>query len=157
MPTEFIIAISIVLSIYTFIIIYKGFVMIPKDKIGIIEKFGAFHKIVEPGMHFIFPLRDRVKIMSLDDKITYNQTIDLSSNVTYVANLEVYYHVDQIKKFAYGRAPDQILSRIQKHIKDHYIHNEANIDEEILMEDIINDMVKTHEIWGITIQEVKFL
>ena len=55
-----------------FLFVFFGIVIISQQRVAIIERFGKFHKIAQPGLNFIIPIIDRVagqlnlKIKQLD-------------------------------------------------------------------------------------------
>jgi regulator of protease activity HflC (stomatin/prohibitin superfamily) len=150
MPTRYYVAISIVLFIYTMVFLFKGFIVIPNNKVGVLEKLGAFKKILMPGIHFIFPFRDRVKMLSLKDVIKVNQIIQIDETKAYDVDIQIHYDVKDVKVFAYSKAPDQIISRIKLSLVE-YTH-------ELDMKDTLNEaLLGPHERWGIDINGIEII
>jgi regulator of protease activity HflC (stomatin/prohibitin superfamily) len=38
----------------------QGFAIVPQQSAYVIERFGKFHQILEPGLHFLIPFVDRI-------------------------------------------------------------------------------------------------
>ncbi|MBQ6522280.1 MAG: SPFH domain-containing protein [Atopobiaceae bacterium] len=75
---------------------YQGvFYVIQQQHVGVIERLGKFHKIVNPGFHVRIPIVDRVRDVSLmteDEHITFDAKTE--DNVTIELDVSVQYHVD---------------------------------------------------------------
>ena len=75
---------------------YQGiFYVIQQQHVGVIERLGKFHSIVNPGFHVRIPIVDRVRDVSLmteDEHITFDAKTE--DNVTIELDVSVQYHVD---------------------------------------------------------------
>lgn len=75
---------------------YQGiFYIIQQQHVGVIERLGKFHTIVQPGFHVRIPIVDRVRDVSLmteDEHITFDAKTE--DNVTIELDVSVQYHVD---------------------------------------------------------------
>lgn len=75
---------------------YQGvFYVIQQQHVGVIERLGKFHQVVEPGFHVRIPLIDRVRdvnLMTEDEHITFDAKTE--DNVTIELDVSVQYHVD---------------------------------------------------------------
>lgn len=75
---------------------YQGiFYVIQQQHVGVIERLGKFHAIVNPGFHVRIPIVDRVRDVSLmteDEHITFDAKTE--DNVTIELDVSVQYHVD---------------------------------------------------------------
>ncbi len=75
---------------------YQGiFYIIQQQHVGVIERLGKFHAIVNPGFHMRVPIVDRVRDVSLmteDEHITFDAKTE--DNVTIELDVSVQYHVD---------------------------------------------------------------
>lgn len=75
---------------------YQGiFYIIQQQHVGVIERLGKFHTIVQSGFHVRIPIVDRVRDVSLmteDEHITFDAKTE--DNVTIELDVSVQYHVD---------------------------------------------------------------
>ena len=75
---------------------YQGiFYIIQQQHVGVVERLGKFHTIVNPGFHARIPIVDRVRDVSLmteDEHITFDAKTQ--DNVTIELDVSVQYHVD---------------------------------------------------------------
>ncbi len=61
--------IGLILWVLAIILIIKAIVRINQYEKGILERFGKFRKILEPGWHFIVPFIEDVKIVDMRERV----------------------------------------------------------------------------------------
>ena len=49
-----------VLLIFAIIFIYKSVQVVPQQDAWVVERFGKFHTVLQPGLNFIIPLIDKI-------------------------------------------------------------------------------------------------
>ena len=86
----------IVVAVLAVIILFVGIYVVPQQSVFIIERFGKFHRLADPGIHVKIPLVDRIatkvsmRIHQMDQSVT-TKTVD---NVFVNLNVSVQYRVD---------------------------------------------------------------
>ena len=99
-----IIAISAVLLIILILVI-SGIKIVPQAKAYVIERFGAYDKTWQTGLHFLIPIVERVaKIVSLKEQVAdfAPQPVITKDNVTMQIDTVVFYQITDAKLYAYG-------------------------------------------------------
>ena len=96
---------AIVLIVFAFIFAMKSFMVIPQQTAFVIERFGKFHKILNPGLNFIIPFIDRVaykhslKEIPLD---TPSQVCITRDNTQLSVDGVLYFQVTDPQRASYG-------------------------------------------------------
>ena len=96
---------AIVLIVFAFIFAMKSFMVIPQQTAFVIERFGKFHKILNPGSNFIIPFIDRVaykhslKEIPLD---TPSQVCITRDNTQLSVDGVLYFQVTDPQRASYG-------------------------------------------------------
>ncbi len=96
---------AIVLIIFAFIFAMKSFMVIPQQTAFVIERFGKFHKVLNPGLNFIIPFIDRVaykhslKEIPLD---TPSQVCITRDNTQLSVDGVLYFQVTDPQRASYG-------------------------------------------------------
>eukprot|EP00741_Cyanophora_paradoxa_P005480 tig00000889_g5312.t1 len=82
-----------------------GIRIVPQQSAYLIERFGRFHRTLEPGLHFLIPLVDRIAyIHSLKEEAVpvQKQTAITHDNVTLEIDGVLYYRITDPVKASYG-------------------------------------------------------
>ncbi len=96
---------ALVLIVIAIIFAMQAFKVIPQQSAWIIERFGKFHKVLNPGLNFIIPFIDRVaykhslKEIPLD---TPSQICITSDNTQLSVDGVIYFQVTDPQKASYG-------------------------------------------------------
>lgn len=81
------------------------FTIVPEKSIKILERFGKYHKTLEPGLNFFIPFLDRVSywITQKEDAINIdNQSAITKDNVALQIDGVVFFKITDPYKAAYG-------------------------------------------------------
>lgn len=134
-----------------------GVVVVPQQIAWIVERFGRFHKVLEPGIHLLIPLVDRVSYMhSLkEDTIPIpNQQAITKDNVTISIDGVLYLRVVDPHQASYGvsdptfavmqLAQTSMRSEIGKMTLDKTFEERESLNQAIVT--VINEAAQA---WGI--------
>ena len=162
MPTEVMITVGVILAILCLVII-TNVKVVPQATTKIIERFGAYHKTWETGIHLKVPFIDRVaKTISLKEKVAdfAPQAVITKDNVTMQIDTVVFYQIVDPKLYTYGiERPILAIENLSATTLRNII-GELELDQTLTSRDIIN--TKMREIlddetdrWGIKVNRVE--
>ena len=83
----------------------QGIRIVPQQSAWLIERFGKFHTVLEPGLHFLIPFVDRISYVHSLKEIALpipNQTAITKDNVTIQIDGVLYVKVVNPKDASYG-------------------------------------------------------
>ncbi|KAK4535280.1 hypothetical protein CDCA_CDCA04G1305 [Cyanidium caldarium] len=86
-------------------LVHFGLIIVPQQHAYIVQRFGRFHRVLDPGLHFLIPLVDKVAFThSLkEEAIPINsQTAITRDNVTIAIDGVLYARVVDAAKASYG-------------------------------------------------------
>ncbi|MEN2997989.1 MAG: SPFH domain-containing protein [Brevinematia bacterium] len=145
------------------VVVMSGLKTVPQGYNYIVERFGRFHRVLQPGLNLIFPILDQVhhRINMMEQVLDLpKQTIITKDNATVEVDAVVFYKVVDPKRAAYGvvnlsRAIEQLTmtnlrSIMGKLTLDESLSSRAQINEELGRElDLATDE------WGTKITRVE--
>ncbi len=157
-----IIAIAVVVLL-VLIFLGKGVKVVRQTEKFIIERFGAYHKTLDVGIHFIWPIIDRVaKKVNMKEQVRdYDpQSVITKDNVTMQIDTVIFFQITDAKLYIYGvENPSAAIENLSATTLRNII-GELDLDETLTSRDIIN--VKMREIlddatdaWGIKVNRVE--
>lgn len=85
--------------------LHIGVVVVPQQIAWVVERFGRFHKILDPGLHFLIPIVDRISyVHSLKEEAIAipNQQAITKDNVTISIDGVLYLRIMDPYQAAYG-------------------------------------------------------
>ena len=157
-----IIAISSVLLIILILII-SGIKIVPQAKAYVIERFGAYDKTWQTGLHFVIPIVERVaKIVSLKEQVAdfAPQPVITKDNVTMQIDTVVFYQITDAKLYAYGvERPLMAIENLTATTLRNII-GDLELDNTLTSRDTINAKIRSildeaTDPWGIKITRVE--
>ena len=138
----------IVVAVLAVIILFVGIYVVPQQSVFIIERFGKFHRLADPGIHVKIPLVDRIatkvsmRIHQMDQSVT-TKTVD---NVFVNLNVSVQYRVDDKNIAASFYELSSPETQIRAYVEDN-IRNAVptlTLDDAFVQKDkIANDVQET--------------
>lgn len=157
-----IIAISAVLLV-VLILIISGIKIVPQAKAYVIERFGAYDKTWQTGLHFLIPIIERVaKIVSLKEQVAdfAPQPVITKDNVTMQIDTVVFYQITDAKLYAYGvERPLMAIENLTATTLRNII-GDLELDNTLTSRDTINAKIRSildeaTDPWGIKITRVE--
>ena len=156
------IAIAVIVLI-ALIALISGIKIVPQSKAYVIERFGAYEKTWETGIHILIPLIERVaKQVSLKEQVADfdPQPVITKDNVTMQIDTVVFFQITDPKLFAYGvenpiRAIENLTATTLRNII-----GEMELDHTLTSRDTINAKIRSildeaTDPWGIKINRVE--
>ncbi len=162
MPVEVIITLGIILAIL-FLIIITNVKVVPQATTKIIERFGAYHKTWDTGIHIKVPFIDRVaKTISLKEKVAdfAPQAVITKDNVTMQIDTVVFYQIVDPKLYTYGiERPILAIENLSATTLRNII-GDLELDQTLTSRDIINTKMRAildeaTDPWGIKVNRVE--
>jgi regulator of protease activity HflC (stomatin/prohibitin superfamily) len=141
------------------IIVYNLILIVPMREVCVIERLGKFRMVLEPGMHFLIPVFDRV---AYRHEIR-EQCIDIPSqgcisrdNIQIAVDGLVYIKVMDGRKASYGigdyhRAAINLAQTTMRSEVGKLTFSELISERESLNETIVTEIDKASEPWGIKV------
>ncbi len=157
------IIVLIVLLVLALIMLAKSVTVIHQAEKGIVERFGRFKEILDPGLKFIIPFMD-----SLSARVDLRETVlDIApqpvitkDNVTVTVDAVVYYFVTDAKAVRYEVAnfSNAVSKLAQTNIRN--VVGEMSLDETLTSRERINAALTTTldeatDKWGVKVTRVE--
>ncbi len=152
-----------VIAIIVIIALISGIKIVPQAKAYVIERFGAYEKTWETGLHVLIPLIERVsKQVSLKEQVADfdPQPVITKDNVTMQIDTVVFFQITDPKLFAYGvenpiRAIENLTATTLRNII-----GDMELDHTLTSRDTINAKIRSildeaTDPWGIKINRVE--
>ena len=141
----------------------SGIKIVPQAKAYVIERFGAYEKTWETGLHILIPFIERVaKQVSLKEQVADfdPQPVITKDNVTMQIDTVVFFQITDPKLFAYGvenpiRAIENLTATTLRNII-----GDMELDHTLTSRDTINAKIRSildeaTDPWGIKINRVE--
>jgi len=153
----------VVVVLLVLIFLGRGVKVVRQTEKLIIERFGAYHKTLDVGIHFIWPIIDKVaKKVNMKEQVRdYDpQSVITKDNVTMQIDTVIFFQITDAKLYVYGvENPGAAIENLSATTLRNII-GELDLDETLTSRDIIN--VKMREIlddatdaWGIKVNRVE--
>lgn len=157
------IAVIVILVLLFIITLAKSLKIIHQAERGIIERFGRFKEVLEPGLRFIIPFIDAL-VARIDMRETVldvePQPVITNDNVTVTVDAVVYYYVTDAKAVKYEVANFYIaVSKLaQTNLRN--LIGEMSLDETLTSRERINAALRTTldeatDKWGVKVTRVE--
>jgi regulator of protease activity HflC (stomatin/prohibitin superfamily) len=152
----------LVLGLFLLLLLLLGVKIIRPYEKGLVERLGKFNRILDPGVHFIIPLMERVKKVDMREHVVDvpPQEVICKDNVVVTVDAVVYYQVIDPIKAVYNVS--NFLMAIVKLAQTNLraIIGEMELDETLSGRDIINarlreELDKITDRWGVKITRVE--
>lgn len=151
------------LLIVIIVVIVLGIKIIPQSEAKVIERLGAYNNTLQTGVHYVFPIIDRVvATVSLKEKVKdfAPQPVITKDNVTMQIDTVVYFQITDPKLYTYGvENPINAIENLTATTLRNII-GELELDETLTSRDIINTKMRSildeaTDPWGIKVNRVE--
>ena len=98
------IAVWVFILILVVVTLYAGVKAVPQGQIWTVERFGAFTRMLQPGLNFVLPFIDRVgSRLNVQEQVVEipEQSVITRDNATVAVDGVIYYRVMEAEKAAY--------------------------------------------------------
>lgn len=155
--------ILIVIAVIAFLIVITNVKIVPQATTKIIERFGAYQKTWDTGIHLKAPFIDRVaKTISLKEKVAdfAPQAVITKDNVTMQIDTVVFYQIVDPKLYTYGiERPITAIENLSATTLRNII-GDLELDQTLTSRDIINTKMRAildeaTDPWGIKVNRVE--
>lgn len=153
----------LIVALLLIILIISSIKIVPQTKAYVIERLGAYNRTAETGIHFIWPIIERVaKIASLKEQVVDfdPQPVITKDNVTMQIDTVVFYQITDAKLYAYGvESPILAIENLTATTLRNII-GDLELDQTLTSRDTINAKVRSildeaTDPWGIKINRVE--
>ena len=128
------------------LLIFGGIVIVPQAKVYVVERFGAYYKTLEVGIHFRIPFVDRIsnKISIKERVVDFNpQPVITKDNVTMMIDTVVFFQITDPKLYVYGvEKPILAIENLSVTTLRNII-GELELDETLTSRDIVNGKMRS--------------
>ena len=161
MEVSFIIGIAVL--IFLLILIISCIKIVPQANIFVIERFGAFYKAWNTGIHFLVPSMDRVaKKVSIKEQVVdfKPQAVITKDNVTMQIDTVVFFQITNAIQYTYGvERPIAAIENLTSTTLRNII-GELELDATLTSRDLINTKITdaldhATDRWGIKVIRVE--
>ena len=161
MEVSFIIGIAVL--IFLLILIISCIKIVPQANIFVIERFGAFYKAWNTGIHFLVPFMDRVaKKVSIKEQVVdfEPQAVITKDNVTMQIDTVVFFQITNAIQYTYGvERPIAAIENLTSTTLRNII-GELELDATLTSRDLINTKITdaldhATDRWGIKVIRVE--
>ena len=151
------------LLIVIIVVIVLGIKIIPQSEAKVIERLGAYNNTLQTGVHYVFPIIDRVAAtVSLKEKVKdfAPQPVITKDNVTMQIDTVVYFQITDPKLYTYGvENPINAIENLTATTLRNII-GDLELDETLTSRDIINTKMRSildeaTDPWGIKVNRVE--
>lgn len=162
--------------LFAMIVLYSGIKIVPQAHRVVVERLGKFHKILTPGINFIFPILDKPKMidwvfgkgfrrsatMDMREQILDfpKQNIISRDNVVMEINAMLYFQISDPFKAIYeiSNLPLALEKLTQTSLRS--VMGEMELDEIFSKRSEINESLRTtldeaSDVWGVKVTRVE--
>jgi len=153
----------IVLLVLVIVTVFAGAKTIPQGQMWTVERFGAFTRLLHPGLNFIVPYMDRVgRKLNVQEQVQDipEQSVITKDNATVTVDGVIYFRVMEAEKAAYQvQSLTQALSTLAM-TNIRAVVGELELDAALSSRERINTQLLTildgaTEPWGVKVSRVE--
>ena len=102
--TDFVIVVWVVLMLLVVVTLFAGVKTVSQGQVWTVERFGAYTRLLQPGLNFVLPYVDRVgRKLNVQEQVVEipEQSVITRDNATVAVDGIIYYRVMEPEKAAY--------------------------------------------------------
>lgn len=153
----------IILILVVIFVIIRNILIVPQSQAYVIERLGAYKETWEVGLHFKWPLIERVvNRVSIKEKVLDSppQPVITKDNVTMQIDTVIYYTITDPKLYTYGVERPIMAIELLSTTTLRNVIGDLELDETLTSRDLINDKMQiildqATDPWGIKINRVE--
>jgi regulator of protease activity HflC (stomatin/prohibitin superfamily) len=157
------IAILVVIVIgVVFITVAAGLKIVSQYEKGLVERFGKYERMVEPGLRWIVPFIERIKRVDMREQVVDvpPQEVITKDNVVVTVDAVVYYQATDPVKLKYNVANFILAATKLAQTNLRNIVGDLQLDEALTSRDTINEQLRAildeaTDVWGTRVVRVE--
>lgn len=131
-------------------------------QVGVVERLGKYHTILRPGLRFIIPFLDKIRLVDLRERVVDvpPQEVITKDNVVVTVDGIIYFQVIDAPKMLYNVADFvyAVVNLAQTSLRN--IIGELDLDQTLTSREIINERLRTildeaTDKWGVKVTRVE--
>ena len=152
-------AVAIVLVVIAFAIVSRGIRIVPQQHAWVVERFGRYHRVLEPGLNLIIPIFDRVSYKFDLREVPINvaeQSCITKDNTQIMIDGILYLQITDPRKAAYGTsdpflAVEQLAQTVMRSDVGMKQLDEVLSSRSELNASIVSELDKAAVNWGVKV------
>ena len=164
MSSSTITAVAISAAVFVFLLLYVGSAVkiVRPNQRGVVERLGKYHAIAEPGLRFIIPFVDRLRLVDMREQVVDvpPQEVITSDNVVVSVDAVVYYEPVDPQRLTYNIANFilAVTKLAQTNLRN--LVGDLQLDQALTSRDSINMSLRTilddaTDTWGVRVKRVE--
>jgi len=154
--------VAIIIVAVVFITFAAGLKIVSQYEKGLVERFGKFDRLVQPGLRVIVPYIERIKRVDMREQVVDvpPQEVITKDNVVVTVDAVVYYQATDPVKLKYNVANFMLAATKLAQTNLRNIIGELQLDEALTSRDIINEQLRgildeATDVWGTRVVRVE--
>ena len=164
MSTSSTATIALAAVIFIFLLLYVGSAVkiVRPNQRGVVERLGKYHATAEPGLRFIIPFVDRIRIVDMREQVVDvpPQEVITADNVVVSVDAVVYYEPVDPQRLIYNIANFilAVTKLAQTNLRN--LVGDLQLDQALTSRDSINTSLRTilddaTDTWGVRVKRVE--
>jgi regulator of protease activity HflC (stomatin/prohibitin superfamily) len=152
----------IIIIAVVFITVAAGLKIVSQYEKGLVERFGKFERMVEPGLRWIIPFIERIKRVDMREQVVDvpPQEVITKDNVVVTVDAVVYYQATDPVKLKYNVANFILAATKLAQTNLRNIVGDLQLDDALTSRDTINEQLRAildeaTDVWGTRVVRVE--
>jgi len=154
--------ILVIVGIVFLIVVARALKIVTQFEKGLVERFGRFDRMVDPGLRFIVPFIERIRRVDMREQVVDvpPQEVITKDNVVVTVDAVVYYQATDPVKLKYNVANFILAATKLAQTNLRNIVGELQLDEALTSRDMINTQLRqvldeATDVWGTRVVRVE--
>jgi len=152
----------IIIVAVVFITVAAGLKIVSQYEKGLVERFGKYERMVDPGLRWIVPFIERIKRVDMREQVVDvpPQEVITKDNVVVTVDAVVYYQATDPVKLKYNVANFMLAATKLAQTNLRNIIGDLQLDEALTSRDTINEALRgildeATDVWGTRVVRVE--